>query len=65
MICCDDVYGGTQRYMRNFTEKMYKIKLDFIDLTDLGKVEKSINENTKLIWVETPTNPLLKVIDIK
>lgn len=65
MICCDDVYGGTQRYMRNFTEKKHKVDIDFVDLTDLKAIEAKIRPNTKLIWIETPTNPLLKVIDLK
>jgi cystathionine gamma-lyase len=66
LICCDDVYGGTQRYLRNFTQKQHGIELDFVDLTDLSLVEKIIKPGkTKLIWVETPTNPMLKLIDIE
>ena len=63
IIAMDDLYGGTYRM---FT-KIFKdsgIKFHFIDMNDLQKVESLINENTKLIWVETPTNPLMKLADI-
>jgi cystathionine gamma-lyase len=65
LIVCDDVYGGTQRYMRNFTALKHSIKVDFVDLTDLELVEKSFTDKTRLVWIETPTNPTLKVIDIQ
>lgn len=63
VIATDDLYGGT---FRMFT-KVYQdfgIKFHFIDLTDLSKLESYINENTKLVWLETPTNPLMKITDI-
>lgn len=63
IIAMDDLYGGTYRL---FT-KIYKdsgIKFHFIDMNDTAKFESLINENTKLVWVETPTNPLMKVVDI-
>ncbi len=63
VIAMDDLYGGTYRM---FT-RIYKdsgIKFHFIDLTDLPKLESLISENTKLVWVETPTNPLMKLADI-
>jgi cystathionine gamma-lyase len=65
VVCCDDVYGGTQRYMRNFSILKFGLKIDFVDLTDLKLVEESINSDTKLVWIETPTNPTLKVCDIE
>lgn len=64
MICCDDVYGGTQRYIRRFMQEHYKIEVDFIDLTNLDLLKKTFKSNTKLVWIETPTNPLIKVVDI-
>lgn len=64
VLCCDDVYGGTYRLFTKIMSK-FGIEFDFVDLTDSTLVESKIKKNTKLIWVETPTNPLLKVIDIR
>ncbi|MBP9792661.1 MAG: cystathionine gamma-synthase [Flavobacterium sp.] len=63
IIAMDDLYGGTYRL---FT-RLYKdsgIKFHFVDMNDLEGFQKLINENTKLVWVETPTNPLMKLADI-
>ena len=63
IIAMDDLYGGTYRL---FT-RLYKdsgIKFHFVDMNDLVGFQKLINENTKLVWVETPTNPLMKLADI-
>ena len=64
IICGDDVYGGTNRLLTNVS-KSFGITTTFVDLTDMDKVKKAIQPNTKLIWLETPTNPILKIIDIK
>lgn len=64
IICGDDVYGGTNRLLTNVS-KSFGITTTFADLTDLDIVKKAIQPNTKLIWLETPTNPILKIIDIK
>ena len=64
VIVCDDVYGGTGRLFRTIFAK-YGIKFSFVDMTNLSDVEAQITQKTKLFWVESPTNPLLKVIDIK
>jgi cystathionine gamma-lyase len=64
IVSCDDVYGGTFRIF----DKVYKqlgIETTFVDLADLSKAEAAIQDNTKLIWIESPTNPLLKIIDIR
>jgi cystathionine beta-lyase len=64
VIAMDDLYGGTYRM---FT-RVYKdsgIKFHFIDMNDLDKLRSLVNENTKLVWVETPTNPLMKLADIE
>jgi cystathionine gamma-lyase len=58
------VYGGTQRYLRRVAVKG-GLKTDLIDMTDLRNVEKWLMPETKLVWIESPTNPLLKVIDIR
>lgn len=63
IVAGDDLYGGTNRLLRNVAMKM-NIQVDFVDCTDLAKVEAAVKPNTKLFWIETPTNPLLKVIDI-
>jgi len=64
VIAMDDLYGGTYRMF----SRIYKdsgIKFHFVDMTDIAKLKSFINENTKLIWVETPTNPLMKLADIE
>jgi cystathionine gamma-lyase len=64
VICCDDVYGGSFRIM----DKVYKqlgLEFSFVDLSDTKKLDEHKKSNTKLIWMETPTNPLLKILDIK
>lgn len=64
VIAMDDLYGGTYRM---FT-RIYKnsgIRFHFVDMNDLEKFKSLINENTKLVWVETPTNPLMKLADIE
>lgn len=64
VISTNDLYGGSYRLVRRVYEK-YGIKSHFIDLMDGDAFEAALNENTKLIWVETPTNPMLNIIDIK
>lgn len=63
VVCCDDVYGGINRLFRKVVARM-GIEITFTDFTDLKKIDQAIQKNTKLIWIETPTNPMLKVIDI-
>lgn len=63
VIAMDDLYGGTYRmFSRIYSE--FGIKFHFVDMTNLSALEALINENTKLVWVETPTNPLMKLADI-
>jgi cystathionine gamma-lyase len=64
IITGDDIYGGTNRLFRNLAVNM-GIEVEFVDLTDLKNLEKAIKPNTRLVWMETPTNPVMKVIDIK
>ena len=64
IVACDDLYGGTYRLFENVKKRSSGIKTDFIDFSDLNKIEGAITDKTKMIWVETPTNPLLKVIDL-
>lgn len=64
IICCDDVYGGTFRLFDKVL-KRYKLEFDFADLTNPQSLERYIRDNTKLVWLESPSNPLLKLIDIE
>lgn len=64
VISTNDLYGGTYRIFKNIFEK-YGIKFHFIDMENAAKIEAFCNENTKLIWVETPTNPMMNIIDIE
>jgi cystathionine beta-lyase/cystathionine gamma-synthase len=63
VISTNDLYGGTYRIF-NKVFASYGIKFHFVPMGDIAAVEKHINANTKLLWVETPTNPLMQVIDI-
>lgn len=64
IIFTDDVYGGTFRLMTKVLNR-HNIESDFIDTSDLSTVKEAIKPNTKAIFIETPTNPLLKVTDLK
>jgi len=64
VIVADDVYGGTYRLVNRVLREAMGIEFVTVDLTDLEAVKKAIREETRLVWVETPTNPLLKIIDI-
>jgi len=64
VISTNDLYGGTYRMYTKIFAK-YGIKFHFIPMANVDDVAKLVNKNTKLIWVETPTNPMLNIIDIK
>ncbi|MCR9181961.1 MAG: cystathionine gamma-synthase [Flavobacteriaceae bacterium] len=64
VVSTNDLYGGSYRLFKNVFEK-FGIKFHFIGMQDASKIENYINENTKLLWVETPTNPMMNIIDIK
>ncbi|SFK85586.1 Cystathionine beta-lyase/cystathionine gamma-synthase [Halogranum rubrum] len=63
VVAGDDVYGGTHRIFTQVYEK-YDLEFDFVDTTDHDAVEGAMRESTELVWVETPTNPLMNVNDI-
>jgi cystathionine gamma-lyase len=65
VIALDDLYGGTSSYFRQFAEPGMGIKFHFMNLDDVSAVEKAITPKTKMIWLESPTNPLLKTTDIR
>jgi cystathionine gamma-lyase len=64
VISTNDLYGGTYRLFTRIFEK-FGIKFNFIGMEKASNIEKYITDNTKLIWVETPTNPMMNIIDIK
>jgi len=64
IVSMDDVYGGTNRYFRKVASRM-NIQTSFVDATTPSKVRDAIQPNTRMVWIETPTNPTLKVVDVK
>lgn len=64
VLSTNDLYGGTYRLFRQVFEP-YGIEFSFVDMTNLDEVKASITDSTKIVWIETPTNPLLRVIDIE
>ncbi len=65
VIALDDLYGGTHRLFSKVRERTTGMQTSFVDMSDLDKLEAAIQLNTKMIWVETPSNPLLKVVDLQ
>jgi cystathionine beta-lyase/cystathionine gamma-synthase len=64
VISTNDLYGGSYRIFRTIFEK-YGIKFHFVNMQDVDAVASLVNENTKMIWVETPTNPMMNIVDIE
>lgn len=64
VVSTNDLYGGSYRLFKRIFEK-YGIKFHFVGMQDADAIEAHINNKTKLIWVETPTNPMMNIIDIK
>ena len=64
VIATDDLYGGSYRMFTKVFAK-YGIVFHFVDMHDFDLLEKTVNEKTKMLWVETPTNPMMKIIDIE
>ena len=64
VVCMDDVYGGTYRLFENVRRRSANLDFTFVDLNDMAALEAAVKPNTQLIWCETPTNPLLKIVDI-
>uniref|UniRef100_A0A914HYX5 cystathionine gamma-lyase n=1 Tax=Globodera rostochiensis TaxID=31243 RepID=A0A914HYX5_GLORO len=65
LIMADDGYGGTQRYFRDVSVAHHGVQLSFVDMTKLDDLRAALRPNTKMVWFESPSNPLLKVIDIE
>ena len=64
VISTNDLYGGTYRIFNNIFEP-FGIKFHFVGMDDSSKIEALINKNTKMLWAETPTNPMLNIVDIE
>lgn len=64
VISTHDLYGGSYRIFKTIFEK-YGLVFHFVDMTDVQNIHDKVNQNTKLIWVETPTNPMMNIIDIE
>src|SRR5579872_3048261 len=64
IIAMHDLYGGSYRILENVRKRSAGHDVSFIDLTNPAALEAAIRPNTRMIWVETPTNPLLKLVDL-
>ena len=64
IVCSDDVYGGVSRLLNTILNK-FGVEVTYVNTSDTSAVEKAVKNNTKMIWIETPTNPLLKVSDVE
>jgi cystathionine gamma-lyase len=65
VIASDDLYGGTFRLFEKVRRRSANLDFTFVDLTDPANFKKSIKPNTRMVWIETPSNPLLKIIDLE
>jgi cystathionine gamma-lyase len=65
VIAADDLYGGSFRLFDKVRRRSAGLQFSFVDLSDLAAVEAAIRPNTRLIWIETPTNPMLKLADLE
>lgn len=63
VVCSDDVYGGVSRHFNNVLTR-YNLSFTYVDTSTPGKVREAVRPETKMLWIETPTNPLLKVTDL-
>lgn len=64
VVAMDDIYGGTFRLFERVRKRTAGLQFGFVDLTDMAAFEAAITPQTKMVWIETPTNPMLKVVDI-
>jgi cystathionine gamma-lyase len=65
IVASDDLYGGTFRLFDRVRRRSANLEFTYADLTDAGRLKKAIKPNTRMVWVETPSNPLLKLIDLE
>src|SRR5438477_387135 len=65
IVVSDDLYGGTFRLFDKVRKQSAGLEFTYVDLTDASRFEKAIKKNTRMVWIETPSNPLLKIIDLE
>jgi cystathionine gamma-lyase len=65
VVVSDDLYGGTFRLFDKVRKQSAGLEFTYVDLTDSSRFEKAIKDNTRMVWIETPSNPLLKIIDLE
>ncbi|MCD6043503.1 MAG: cystathionine beta-lyase, partial [Burkholderiales bacterium] len=65
VVAMDDLYGGSYRILERVRKRSANLSATFVDLSVPGNLEKAIRPNTRMVWVETPTNPLLKIVDLE
>ena len=65
IISMDDLYGGTYRLFENVRKRSSNLDFSFVDLSNIETLKENLKPNTKMIWVESPSNPLLKIVDLK
>ena len=65
IVVSDDLYGGTFRLFDKVRKQSAGLEFTYVDLTDASGFEKAIKNNTRMVWIETPSNPLLKIIDLE
>jgi len=65
IVAVDDLYGGTRRLFERVRKRSMGIEVSYLDLADAQALESAIRPSTRLIWIETPTNPLLKLVDLE
>jgi cystathionine gamma-lyase len=65
IVAMNDLYGGSYRILEKVRKRSANLQATFTDLSEIGAFEKAIRPNTRMVWVETPTNPLLKIVDLE
>jgi len=65
IIAMDDLYGGTRRLFSGVRERSAGLNFSYVDLSDLAAAEAAFRDDTAMVWIESPTNPLLKLVDLK
>ena len=65
VVAMDDLYGGSYRILEKVRKRSAGMQSTFVDLSQIDAFEKAIKPNTRMVWVETPTNPLLKIVDLE
>lgn len=64
ILCTNDCYGGTERVLRTYAE-LFQLQVTYVDMNNLDAVRNALQPNTQAFWIETPSNPLLNIVDIK